>query len=262
MTRPGEVGWRGGPVTDASPVNGLEQQRPADPHDEAERSSRSRTPRDENDAARRRAHRAPHPVASFNADSAMAVCSIFCRMPMRSKSGMRTRDPSAPTPRRSGARSRTARRRREPQPRPATSAVMTTPGTASGPRPTATRPRPCEARRRRGSRGARRRRSERVMNEDAEGESGLGDDGAPIESRAGRRSRPLLTGHKHHADTARRIAEVRSREGEDARAGHRRPTGTTRPAPSMSPRVRMSVLDVHAAILVNGAVEGVLRDTP
>ena len=66
-------------------------------------------------------------VASFNADSAMAVCSIFCRIPMRAKSGMRI-----------AIGGRWYRADEEPveygtskasaATEPATSAVMTTPG--------------------------------------------------------------------------------------------------------------------------------------
>jgi hypothetical protein len=79
------------------------------------------------------------PVASFRADSAIAVCSIFCRIPIRSNSGMRIAGSVGATtapmssPVESGMSNATAATT------PVTRAVMTTPGTARSPIPTATR---------------------------------------------------------------------------------------------------------------------------
>ena len=78
------------------------------------------------------------PVGSFSADSATTVCRTFARSPIRSKSGMRMAGSvgasTAPTRRpaskgRSNASAATD---------PVTTAVSTTPGTASRPSPTAT----------------------------------------------------------------------------------------------------------------------------
>lgn len=79
------------------------------------------------------------PVASLSADSAIAVCSIFCRIPMRAKSGMRIAGSvgASTAPIRSPVEYGTSNATAAIE--PATSAVTTTPGIASSVSPTATR---------------------------------------------------------------------------------------------------------------------------
>ncbi len=79
------------------------------------------------------------PVASLSADSAIAVCSIFWRSPIRSKSGMRIAGSvgASTAPMRSPVDHGTSKASAAIE--PATSAVRTTPGIASSPRPIATR---------------------------------------------------------------------------------------------------------------------------
>ena len=81
------------------------------------------------------------PVASLSADSAMAVCSIFWRIPIRSKSGMRIAGSvGATTPDEKPRRPRHVERERGD--RAGDERRDQDPGIASRPRPIATRLRP------------------------------------------------------------------------------------------------------------------------